>query len=224
MTGFWTTVMTMVWKDVLTELRAKDIVTAILAFSILSLVILNFALNSSPRLAPIIAPGVLWVSFTFAGVLGLTRTFALEKDMGNLEGLLITPTSREAMYVGKMLGSLAFMLVAEAILLPVFAVLFNISPFQPALLLIILLATLGFVSVGTLFSAIAVNTRSREIMLPMLFLPIVVPVVIGSVVASGSVLEGRPWGDIVRWVQLIAIFDLLALVFCALAFEHVIQE
>ena len=128
------------------------------------------------------------------------------------------------MYVGKMLGSLVFMLVAEAILLPVFAVLFNISPFQPALLLIILLATLGFVSVGTLFSAIAVNTRSREIMLPMLFLPIVVPVVIGSVVASGSVLEGRPWGDIVNWVQLIAIFDLLAVVFCALAFEHVIQE
>ena len=224
MTGFWPTVMTMVWKDVLTELRAKDVVTAILAFSILSLVILNFAVNSSPRLTPIVAPGVLWVSFTFAGVLGLTRAFAIEKDRGNLEGLLVTPTSREALYVGKMLGSLAFMLVAEAVLLPVFAVLFNVSPFQPALLLVVLLATLGFVCVGTLFSAIAVNTRSREIMLPMLFLPVVVPIVIGSVVASGYALEGRPWGDIARWVQLIAAFDLLALVFCALAFEHVIQE
>ena len=224
MTGFWPTVMALVWKDALTELRSKDIITAILAFAVLSLVILNFAVNSTPRLTPIVAPGVLWVSFTFAGVLGLTRAFAIEKDRGNLEGLLVTPTSREALYVGKMLGSLAFMLVAEAVLLPVFAVLFNVSPFQPALLLIVLLATLGFVSVGTLFSAIAVNTRSREIMLPVLFLPIVVPVVIGSVVASGYALEGRPWSEIARWAQLIAVFDLLALVFCALAFEHVIQE
>ena len=92
------------------------------------------------------------------------------------------------------------------------------------MLLIVLLATLGFVSVGTLFSAIAVNTRSREIMLPMLFLPVVVPIVIGSVVASGYALDGRPWSDIAGWVQLMVVFDLLALVFCALAFEHVIQE
>ncbi len=212
------------WKDVLTELRAKDVVTAILAFAVLSLVILNFAVNSTPRLTPVVAPGVLWVSFTFAGVLGLTRAFAIEKDRGNLEGLLVTPTSREALYVGKMLGSLAFMLVAEAVLLPVFAVLFNVSPFQPSLLLIVLLATLGFVSVGALFSAIAVNTRSREIMLPMLFLPIALPIVIGAVVASGYALEGRPWSDIAGWVQLMVVFDLLALVFCALAFEHVIQE
>ena len=224
MTGFWPTVMALVWKDVLTELRAKDVVTAILAFAVLSLVILNFAVNSTPRLTPVVAPGVLWVSFTFAGVLGLTRAFAIEKDRGNLEGLLVTPTSREALYVGKMLGSLAFMLVAEAVLLPVFAVLFNVSPFQPALLLIVLLATIGFVSVGALFSAIAVNTRSREIMLPMLFLPIVLPIVIGAVVASGYALEGRPWSDIAGWVQLMVVFDLLALVFCALAFEHVIQE
>ena len=152
MTGFWPTVMALVWKDVLTELRAKDVVTAILAFAVLSLVILNFAVNSTPRLTPVVAPGVLWVSFTFAGVLGLTRAFAIEKDRGNLEGLLVTPTSREALYVGKMLGSLAFMLVAEAVLLPVFAVLFNVSPFQPSLLLIVLLATIGFVSVGALFS------------------------------------------------------------------------
>ena len=214
----------MMWKDFLTEVRAKDVVTAVLAFAILTLVILSFAVNTEPRLTPVVAPGVLWVSITFAGVLGLTRTFALEKDRGNLEGLLLTPTGRDAIYVGKMLGVLAFMLVSEAILLPFFAVLFDVSPFQPMLLLTILLATLGFVAVGTLFSAIAVNTRSREIMLPMLFLPIVVPVVIGAVAASGGALDGRPWGEIAKWVQLLAVFDLLALIFCAFAFEHVIQE
>ena len=224
MTGFWSVVATMIWKDVLTELRAKEVVTAVLTFAILTLVILNFAVNKDTQFAPVVAPGVLWVSITFAGVLGLTRSFALEKDRGNLEGLLLTPTGRDALYVGKMLGVFAFMLVAEAVLLPFFAVLFDVSPFQPVLLLVIFLATLGFVSVGTLFSAIAVNTRSREIMLPMLFLPIVVPVVIGAVAASGGVLEGRSWSEVARWVQLLAVFDLLALVFCAFAFEHVIQE
>ena len=224
MTRFWPTVVALMWKDILAELRTKDIVISVLAFALLSLIIFSFALRPSPQLTPVVAPGILWVAFTFAGVLGLTRTFVLEKDQGNLVGLLLTPTSREAIYIGKMLGSLSFMLVAEAILLPVFAVLFNLSPFQPELLLIILLATIGFASIGTLFSAIAVNTKSREIMLPMLFLPIVLPIIIGAVAASGTALEGGPWSDMVKWVQLIAVFDVLALVFSALAFEQVLQE
>ena len=224
MTGFWPTVAALVWKDIQAELRTKDIVISVLAFALLSLIIFNFALNPSPQLTPVVAPGVLWVAFTFAGVLGLTRTFVLEKEQGNLVGLLLTPTSREALYVGKMLGSLFFMLVAETVLLPVFAVLFNISPFQPGLLLITLMATLGFAAIGTLFSAMAINTRSREIMLPVLFLPIVVPIIIGAVVASGTALEGGPWSDMIKWVQLIAVFDVLALVFSAFAFEHVLQE
>ena len=224
MTGFWSAVAAIIWKDVLTEARSKEVVTAALAFAILTLVILNFAVNKDPSLTPVVAPGVLWVSFTFAGALALTRTFALEKDRGNVEGLLVAPAGRDAVYAGKMLGGLAFMLAAEAVLLPFFAVLFDVSPFQPVLLLVAVLATIGFVAVGTLFSAIAVNTRSREIMLPMLFLPIVVPVVIAAVAATSGVLDGKPWSEIDHWVQLIAAFDLLALVFSAFAFEHVIQE
>ena len=224
MTGFWPTVAALMWKDILLELRTRDIVISILAFAFLSLIIFNFALSPTPQMTPVVAPGVLWVAFTFAGVLGLTRAFVLEKDQGNLAGLLLTPTSREALYVGKMLGSLFFMLLAEMVILPVFAVLFNISPFQPELLLIILLTTIGFAAIGTLFSAMAINTRSREIMLPMLFLPIVVPIIIGAVVSSGTALEGGPWSDMVKWVQLIAVFDVLALVFSAFAFEHVLQE
>jgi len=223
-TKFWPTVAALVWKDILSELRARDIVISILAFAVLSLIIFNFALRPSPQITPIVAPGVLWVAFTFAGVLGLTRAFVLEKDQGNLVGLLLTPTSRGALYVGKMLGSLFFMLMAEVVILPVFAVLFNLSPFQPELLLIILLATIGFASIGTLFSAIAINTRSREIMLPMLFLPIVVPIIIGAVVSSGIALEGGPWSDTVKWIQLIAVFDVVVLVFSGFAFEHVLQE
>ena len=148
-------------------MRSKDVITAGLSFAILSLVILKlgpeYNAGADPRHSSRYPVGN---QFTFAGVLGLTRAFALEKDRGSLEGLMLAPAGRDALYVGKMLGSLAFMLAAEAILLPIFAVLFNVSPFQPMLLLVIFLATLGFVAVGSLFSAIAVNTRSREIMLP----------------------------------------------------------
>ncbi len=224
MTKFWPTVAALMWKDIMLELRTKDIVISILAFALLSLVIFNFALGPSSQITSAVAPGVLWVAFTFAGVLGLTRSFVLEKDQGNLIGLMLTPTSREAIYVGKMLGSFFFMLMSEIILLPVFAVLFNISPFRLELLLIILLATIGFASIGTLFSAIAINTKSREIMLPMLFLPIVVPIIIGAVMASSTAFESGPWSDMVKPVQLIVVFDVVALIFSAFAFEHVLQE
>lgn len=224
MTGFWATVSAMVWKDVLAELRTKDVITSVLAFAFLSMIIFNFALRPSPQLAPAVAPGVLWVAITFAGVLGLNRTFVLEKDMGNLHGLILTPTGRDALYVGKMLGSLAFMLVAEAVLLPFFAILFNVSPFRPALILVVLLATVGFAAMGTLFSAMSVNTRSREIMLPMLFFPMVLPIIIGAVVASEAALAGEPWSEMVNWVVLMVVFDILSLVFAAFVFEHVLQE
>ena len=224
MTGFWPTVAAILWKDIIIELRGKDIMASILGFAILSLVIFSFALRPSPRLTLEVAPGILWVAFTFAGVLGLTRAFVLEKDQGNLQGLLLTPTGRDALYVGKMLGSLVFMLTSEAILLPVFAILFNISPFKPGLLLVIFLATVGFAAIGTLFSAMAVNTRSREIMLPMLFLPVVVPVIIGAVVASEASLKGGGWTEIVQWVQLILVFDILAVLFSAFSFNYVIED
>lgn len=224
MTGFCFTVMALLWKDVLAELRTRDIVISILVFALISMIIFNFALRPSPQMIPAVAPGILWVSFTFAGILGLTRIFVRERDNGNLTGLLLTPVNREAIYVGKASGSFLFMISAEMVLLPVFAVLFNLSPFRPELLLVILLATIGFSAIGTLFSAIAVNTHSREIMLPILFFPIVVPIIISAVVSSGIALEGGSLSDMASWIQLMAVFDVLALVLSAFAFEHILQE
>lgn len=224
MVSFWHTILALVWKDVLLEIRTKDIMVSILSFAILSLLILNFALKPSPKTASVIAPGILWVAFTFAGVLGLARTFALEKDQGNLVGLMLAPVSGEALYLGKMLANLMFMLIAELALLPIFAVLFNMSPFQPAFLLVMFVATVGFAAVGTLFSAIGVNTRSRDIMLPVLFLPLVVPVIISAVVASSIALDLGPWVDMVKWIQLMVVFDILAVVLSALAFDQVLRE
>ena len=224
MTGFWSAVMALLWKDVLAELRSRDIVISMLVFALISMVIFNFALRPSPQMITTVAPGILWVAFTFAGILGLTRIFVRERDNGNLTGLLLTPFSREAIYIGKVSGIFLFMITAEMILLPVFAVLFNLFPFRPELLLIILLATIGFSSIGTLFSAIAINTHSREIMLPILFFPIMVPIIISAVVSSGIALDGGSLSDMSGWIQLIVVFDVLALVLSAFAFEHILQE
>lgn len=213
------------WKDVLLELRSRDVVISSLVFAVLVMLVFNFALDVTPQTVDILAPGVLWVAFAFAGVLAMSRTFVREKDKGSLEGLLLCPVSRDSVYFGKMLALFIFMLVVEALLLPVFAVLFNFSAFSATLVGVILLATLGFAVVGTLFSAIAVNTRSREIMLPILFFPVVAPVIIGAVeVSTGAISSSANAIGVGRWLQLIAMFDAVFLVLCPWAFGLVMEE
>ena len=211
-------------KDILLEIRTRDIVVSVLVFAFLVIVVFNFALNVTSKEINELAPGILWVAFVFAGVLAMNRAFVLEKDRGSLEGLLLTPVSRDAIYFGKMLGTFLFMIVVEALLLPVFAVLFNFSAFSPGLILAILLATLGFATVGTLFSAIAVHTRSREIMLPVLFLPVIVPVIIGAVESSAGSIDGDGALSVARWLGLIAVFDVVFLVVCPWVFGVVLEE
>ena len=217
-------VATLAWKDILLEIRTRDIIVSVLVFSFLVVVVFNFALNSTPNLADDLAPGILWVAFAFAGILAMNRAFVLEKDRGSLEGLLLTPVSRDAIYFGKMLGTFLFMVVVEVALLPIFAVLFDFSSFSVGLVLTILLATLGFAAVGTLFSAIAVNTRSREIMLPVLFLPVILPVIIGAVESSAGSIGGSSGVSVARWIGLIAVFDAVYLVICPWLFGLVVEE
>ena len=217
-------VVALVWKDILLEIRTRDIVVSVLVFAFLVIVVFNFALNVSPTVIDDLAPGILWVAFAFAGVLAMNRAFVLEKDRGSLEGLLLTPASRDAIYLGKMLGTFAFMIVVEVVLLPVFAVLFNFSAFSVGLILAILLATLGFATVGTLFSAIAVHTRSREIMLPVLVLPVIVPVIIAAVESSSSSISDGGAIGVGRWLGLIAVFDAVFLVICPWVFGLVVEE
>ena len=213
-----------VWKDLLTELRTKEIVTSVFIFSLLVIIIFNFAFNPSGGGVGASSAGVLWVAFSFAGILGLSRAFVMEKDKGCLEGLTLCPVSREAIYAGKLVSSFIFMLAVEAITFPVFLALFNVSVSLPGFALVLVLATLGFVAVGTVFSAIAVHTRSREIMLPILFLPVIVPVIIGAVQSSGRLFNARPWSEIDTWVLLIVLFDAIFLAVSAVTFEYVLEQ
>lgn len=215
-------VLAILWKDVILELRTKDIVVSALVFALLVIVVFSFAITPTPQTVAFVAPGILWISFTFGGVLGLNRSMAVERESGGLHALMLAPVSRDLIFFGKMLGTLLFMLLVEVAVFPVFAVLFNFSLLLPGLIPVAVLATLAIATIGTLFAAIAANTRSREVMLPLLFFPVVVPAVIAAVEASTTVLQGDSTFD--RWIPFLLAFDAVFLVVCPFAFQLVVEE
>jgi len=215
--------LAIVWKDITSEMRTKEIATSLIAFALLVIVVVSFTLEPGENTSPI-AAGILWVAFTFAGVLGLSRSFATEKDKGCLQGLMLCPVDRSILYLGKMLSIVVFMIVVEIIIIPIFIVLLDQSGFPPQLAVIALLATIGFAAVGTLFSAMAVNTRAREVMMPLLFLPVASPVIIAAIKSTALVLSGGSWGDIASWLGVMAAFDAIFLAVSPLVFEVVIEE
>lgn len=216
--------LTIFKKDVLSEIRTKDILGSVLVFALLIVVILNFAFESGTESFKLVAPGVLWITFTFAGMLNISRSFVQEKESGCLEGLTLCPVGRESIYLGKMLGCLAFMLMVEVVILPIFSILFNLSLFMPMLIVVVFLGTLGFATVGTIFSALSVHTKARDVMLPLIFFPIVVPVLIAAVKASSLIFSGATWGELGSWLAILGAFDIVFLVAAAWVFENVIEQ
>ena len=181
------------WKDLRAEFRSRELFSAMLVFSLLIILIFNFALELDIKTRQSVTAGVLWSTFAFAGTLGLNRSMAIEKDRGCLDGLLLAPVDRSAIYFGKVISNLAFMLIVEMIVLPVYSVLYNVNLFQPGLLLVILLGSIGYVAVGTLLAAMSVQTRTRDILLPILLFPVVIPVLLAAVKASSGFLTGADW-------------------------------
>jgi len=216
-------VLAIVWKDVVAELRTKEMFSSMLVFALLVIVIFNFSFDLRVENIAQVAPGVLWVTFAFASTLELNRSLALEMENDCLDGLLLAPMDRSAIYFGKMLGNLIFICTIEALILPIFSVLFDLNLIQPSLLLTIFLGTVGFAGVGTLLSAIAVNTRAREVMLPVLLFPIILPVVIAATKATGGILDGLPLGDIAHWLRFLVAFDIIFLVVSYMTFDFVVQ-
>ena len=215
-------VITILWKDVRYELRSKQMWTGMGLFALLVLVIFNFTFDLRVDNAAAIAPGALWVAFVFASLLGLGRTIAAEREIGSMDRLLLCPVNRKAIYLAKLLGNMLFIGVVEIVALPIFAALFNVPLFVGALLPIVLLSTLGIAAVGTLFSAMAAATRARELLLPILVFPLIVPIVIGAVRATGTLLA--PAVNEPPWLGLIAAFDVIFLTVSMLTFEYVIEE
>ncbi len=211
-------------KDVVTELRTKELLSSMLVFALLTVLIFSFAFDLSAADPLDTTPGVLWVTIAFAGTLGLNRSLSREQENGCIDGLLLTPADRSVIFFGKGLGNLIFIGLVELIVLPLLSILFNVPLLRGSILLVLLLGTLGYAAVGTLFSTMAVNTRAREVMLPVLLLPVAVPLFIAAVNATKGLLKGDPLSDVGNWLQLLLVYDAVIVAIGLMTFDYVVEE
>ena len=213
-------------KDLRTEARRRDLLPSMIVFAMVVIVIFNFVFAPELEERESFAPGVLLVVFTFTGMLGLSRSFAMEREQDAMRGLLLAPVDRSAIYLGKLLSNLFFLSLILAISLVVLGIFFNLDVFRllPRLGVVLALTVFGFVAVGTLYAAIATNIRLRELLLPILLFPVNVPLIIASVGALGGIFQGKELSEVGDWLKLLAAYDVIFIVLGMLTFEFVVGE
>jgi heme exporter protein B len=204
---------TLARKDLILELRARDTLPAMLLFVLSTLVVFHFVLPADA--SELAASGLLWIALVFTALLGLTRAFAAEREQGVIDGLVLAPSDRSAIWLGKALSVLAFLVVAELIALPAFALFYG--GVDAGLLAGVALADIGIAAVGTLLAAMAAASRARELLLPLLFLPLAIPIIVGGVGASVA-------GDPGRYLGFLALYDAIFALVCWASFEYVVTE
>jgi len=219
-------VAAIVWKDLITELKTRELFSSMFIFSLLVIIIFIFSINLSIVKASEVGPGVLWVAFLFSGTIGLNRSFVMEKENDCLQGLLLAPVDRTVLYFGKLFSNFIFLLIMEAFILPLFMIFFNIDLISHLfpLFYVIFLGTLGFCAIGTLLSSLSANLKTRDIMLPILLYPLMIPIVIGSVKMTGQVLAGEPLSDMMNWVSLILCFDVIYIAVSIMTIDFILEE
>lgn len=213
-------------KDLRTELRSGEQAVSLLVFALLILVVFHFAFDVTVPDFAAFGPGMLWVAFTFSGVLALNHSFRIEREQDRIEGILSAPIDRSAFYLGKVLSTVIFMAGVEAVLVPLAAVLFN-RPFDGRLGLAaaaLFLNIIGFAALGTLFAAVTTQTRRSEMLLPLLLFPLAVPLALAAVRTTGHLLAGRPFERFAHWVWLSAAYDLIFLAAAVLLFDFALEE
>ena len=215
----------LLWKDLLLELRRRESLLAMFFFGILLLIIFHFAFDIPPEKAPEVAPGLLWLALVFSGTLGLMQLFQAERENHCLEALLLSPIDRAALFLAKVLFNLILMTLLEIVLLPLFWIMFNLTLWErlPSIFLCGLLGTAGFCVLGTLFSAVTLNARGRELLLPLLLLPLMIPVILGTIRGMEIILRAGDFQESLSWLRLLIGFDVIFLTVGILVFEWVIE-
>ena len=219
-------IRSIVWKDLTSEFRSKEMILSMCLFSFLVLIIFSFTLGMGLVNLKEIIPGILWVVFIFSGLMGLSRSFGAERDKGTLPGLLLCPVSRWEIFLAKMTATLIFTVIMEIFTLSIFIILYNMNllPYLLPLGLIILLGTVGFCIIGTIFSAMSATTRSRDVILSILVFPILVPLIIAAVQATGIILDGKSIQTIYPWLKILIAFDFVFLLLAYLTFDFIMEE
>lgn len=222
--SFLKSVFAITHKDISSELRSRELLSSMLVFSMLVVLIFYFALELDIKAREAITAGALWVTFSFAGTLGLNRSMAVEKDRGCLDGLLLAPVDRSAIYFGKAISNLFFMFIVELIVIPLYAIMYNVNLLVPGFILVTILGSIGYIAVGTLLSAMTVQTRTRDVLLPILLFPLVIPVLIASVKASTGYIQALPMEDITPWLNLLVVYDVVFTAGSFMIFDNVVEE
>jgi len=214
------------WKDLTAERRTKANFNSVVFLATLTLLLFGFALGPDAEALRAAAAGIVWLTVLFSGVLTFNRSYQLELEGGAFETLLLYPGERRSIFIGKVAANLAFVLLVEAIVVPLAAVLFGLpllGPF-PGLAGVLLLGTIGFVTLGTFYAAMASRMRAREVLLPLLLFPMLVPVLLASVQSTKLVLDGDPMGNFTNWIAMLLLFDLIFFIAAVWAFDHVIED
>lgn len=222
--SFIRAMLAVVWKDLTAELRSREVFSAMFIFALLVVLIFNFALELEAGTRVSITAGVLWVTFTFAGTIGLNRSMAQEKDRGCMDGLLMAPVDRSAIYLGKVIGNLLFMFAVEIVVIPLFSILYNVNLLKPGLIIVVLLGSIGYSAVGTLLASMSVQTRTRDMLLPILLFPVVIPLVVAAVKASAGFISALPMVDISAWLNILVVYDVIFLAVAWMVFDFVVEE
>ena len=217
-------VFTVVKKDLLYEVRSKEIVLSILVFSLLSIVTFNFAFDPTPRIIALVVPGILWVSLSFGAILGFNRAFSLENETDGFAGTLMTPITKDALFLAKSLSNFIFLVAAEIFLIPVIIAFFDVKIDLMTLLCISFLSLLGLSFVGCVFGSLSVNTRASEVMLPVLFIPVIIPLLLGATQSTQIMLVGGGLQESSNWIGLMAVFDITYLIVGAFCFSLLVSE
>ena len=211
-------------KELRAELRAKESLSMMIAYSVLAVLVFGLAFDLRVPEGTMVVPGALWVVILFSGVLGLNRSFGSEVDRGTLAALLLAPMDRSAIYFGKLIAHLCFMLINAAIILPFTVVIFDVNVLHPWIILGVVLGTIGYTAVGMLFAALAANSRARESLLPVMLLPVMVPIFMAGVALTAAVLDSRALVDFQRWLWVMIIYDLIFLTVAYLVFDLIWEE
>ena len=224
MNSYLSAVRAVIWKDLTVEWRSRENLSAMLVFAILVILIFNFSLELDIQAQEYLSAGVLWSTFIFAGTIGLSRSMAVEKDRGCLDGLLLAPVDRSVIYFGKAIGNLIFMLIVEIIVIPIYSFLYGVALFQPGFLLIVLLGSIGYIAVGTMLATMVVQVKTRDILLPILLFPLTLPVIIAAVKASQGFLQMLPITEISIWINILIVYDLIFIALAFMVFDFIVEE
>ncbi|AGK54853.1 heme exporter protein CcmB [Bacillus sp. 1NLA3E] len=224
--SFFKTALLIAQKDLYSELKTKQVLATMIIFAGLTILVFSFAFDPSNNTTKAVIPGVIWVIIVFSGILGLNRSFISEQKNDTMQGLLISPMEPASIYLGKFMANFTMIAIVELVSIPFLFLLFDFNYIGsfPYFIFVLLIGSFGFVSIGTFLASLAANSKSSEMLLPLLLFPVTSPILIGAVQATRIILTNiEKLPDAIAWIQLIGAYDVIFFVLCLILIDYVLE-